>query len=130
MAALKPPFRANNLKELYNKIQKGIFDRVPSFYSDDLQNMINMCMKVNPATRPTTNELLSHSFVLKNTVPSELYEPKKQCNLLKTIAVPKNLRALKEALPASKYEIETNFEDALLDFVVELFQIVGSEGWF
>jgi hypothetical protein len=61
--------------------------------------------------RPTTQEILSHSIILKNTIPSEKYnvEVKKQCNLLKTIAVPKNLRALKEALPASKYEIETNF---------------------
>ena len=34
MASLRPPFRANTLKELYNKIQKGIFDRLPIFYSD------------------------------------------------------------------------------------------------
>jgi len=59
--------------------------------------------------------------VLKNTVPSEMYlaEPKKQCNLLKTIVVPKNLRALKEALPASKYEIETNLEKQALDRKIE-----------
>jgi NIMA (never in mitosis gene a)-related kinase len=36
MAALSPPFRANNLKELYTRIQRGIFQRIPAFYSDDL----------------------------------------------------------------------------------------------
>jgi NIMA (never in mitosis gene a)-related kinase len=121
MAALKPPFRANNLKELYNKIQKGIFDRIPSFYSDDLQKMINICMKVNPTMRPTTQEILSHPTILKNTVPSEMYnvEAKRQCNLLKTIAVPKNLKSLKEALPASNYEIETNFEKQVMGKKIE-----------
>lgn len=34
MASLSPPFRAHTLKELYNKIQKGMFDRLPIFYSD------------------------------------------------------------------------------------------------
>lgn len=48
-----------------------------------------------------------------------LGEPKKQCNLLKTIAVPKNLKSLKEALPASKYEIETNFEKQALEKKIE-----------
>jgi NIMA (never in mitosis gene a)-related kinase len=33
MASLNPPFRANNLKELYIKIQRGIFQRIPAFYS-------------------------------------------------------------------------------------------------
>lgn len=36
MASLSPPFRANNLKQLYTKIQRGIFQRIPAFYSDDL----------------------------------------------------------------------------------------------
>lgn len=33
MATLRPPFRANNLKELYAKIQKGIYEPIPKFYS-------------------------------------------------------------------------------------------------
>lgn len=71
-----------------------------------------MCMKVNPSLRPTTDELLAHPLILRNTIPGEMYQPeyKKQGCLLKTIIVPKNLKSLKEALPASKYEIETNFE--------------------
>ncbi len=33
MAALKPPFRANDMKGLYNKIMKGVYDRIPNTYS-------------------------------------------------------------------------------------------------
>ena len=55
MASLSPPFRAQDLKQLYNKIQKGIFDRIPIFYSDELQNMVNDLLKVNPALRPTAS---------------------------------------------------------------------------
>ncbi len=36
MAALKPPFRAKDMEGLYHKVQKGLFERIPSRYSDDL----------------------------------------------------------------------------------------------
>lgn len=55
MASLSPPFKASNIKQLYTKIQRGIFQRIPSFYSDDLANMINLCLKVNPSLRPSAS---------------------------------------------------------------------------
>ena len=51
MASLRPPFRANNLKELYAKIQKGIFEPLPRFYSEDLRHVVNQCLKVHPTQR-------------------------------------------------------------------------------
>ena len=33
MAALKPPFRANDMKGLYQKIMKGNYEPIPSSYS-------------------------------------------------------------------------------------------------
>lgn len=33
MAALGPPFKANDLQGLYKKVKAGIFSPVPSFYS-------------------------------------------------------------------------------------------------
>jgi hypothetical protein len=66
--------------------------------------MIAQLIKVNPSLRPTTIEILNNSSVLKFTSPSDYYKPEpKQGNLLKTIMVPKNLRQLKDALPAAKY---------------------------
>jgi NIMA (never in mitosis gene a)-related kinase len=46
MAALKPPFRANDMKGLYNKIMKGVYDRIPNTYSQDLHNIIASLLKV------------------------------------------------------------------------------------
>lgn len=40
MAALKPPFRAMDMEGLYRKIKKGTFDRIPSKYSNELQNVL------------------------------------------------------------------------------------------
>ena len=33
MCALKPPFRAMDMEGLYKKIQKGVYDKLPSKYS-------------------------------------------------------------------------------------------------
>lgn len=99
MAALRPPFRASNLKELYTKIHKGLYEQIPPFYSDDLRQIISACLKVNPLQRPTAAELLLNNKVVKNTPTSDLYSQANsqtsKCNLLKTIMVPKNLRSLK-----------------------------------
>ena len=53
MAFLKPPFRANDMEGLFKKINKGIFEPIPSFYSKDLNLIISELLKVNPILRPT-----------------------------------------------------------------------------
>ena len=40
MAAFSPPFDADNISDLFIKIRKGKFSRIPSNYSNDLQKMI------------------------------------------------------------------------------------------
>ena len=37
MAALKPPFRAKDMKSLYKSVLRGNFDRIPAKYSSELQ---------------------------------------------------------------------------------------------
>jgi NIMA (never in mitosis gene a)-related kinase len=44
MAALKPPFRANDMEGLYKKVVKGIFPPIPSQYSKDLEQVLNMLL--------------------------------------------------------------------------------------
>jgi hypothetical protein len=34
MAALKPPFTANDLQGLYKKVCAGVFERIPMAYSN------------------------------------------------------------------------------------------------
>jgi len=40
MAALRPPFKAQNHLTLAHKIQAGIYDRIPANYSEDLWRVI------------------------------------------------------------------------------------------
>ena len=54
MAALKPPFTANDLQGLYKKVIAGVFLRIPMIYSNDLANIISSLLKVDPARRPST----------------------------------------------------------------------------
>lgn len=40
MIALKPPFRAQSMKELYSCVMKGKYPPIPEFYSNDLDLVI------------------------------------------------------------------------------------------
>jgi NIMA (never in mitosis gene a)-related kinase len=53
MITLLPPFRANSMQGLANKVTKGIFDPISSRYSADLHQMIKSCLQVNCAIRPS-----------------------------------------------------------------------------
>lgn len=55
MCALKPPFRASDMEGLYKKVQKGIFEKLPNRYSKELQQIISLCLQVNPSSRPSCN---------------------------------------------------------------------------
>ena len=46
MACLKPPFRANDMKSLYNRILKGAYDGLPKSYSKELSDIIASMLKV------------------------------------------------------------------------------------
>lgn len=52
MCALNPPFRANDMKGLSDKIIKGIYPPIPNTYSTDLANMIRNLLQVTPSNRP------------------------------------------------------------------------------
>jgi NIMA (never in mitosis gene a)-related kinase len=66
MAALQPPFRAQDLSGLYKKVCAGIFDRIPFQYSNDLQSVISSLLKIDPKKRPSVDDLLSNSLVISH----------------------------------------------------------------
>lgn len=49
MAALKPPFRADDMEGLYKKVIRGIYPKIPSIYSLDLHNIIKQLLFISPA---------------------------------------------------------------------------------
>lgn len=107
MAFLKPPFRAEDMEGLYNRVVKGTFQRLPGHYSVDLNEFVNLMLKVNPKARYSATELLSMPMVIdkiNNNVPlKESIEESKQ-GLLQTIKFPNNLQYLTDKLPKPNYE--------------------------
>ena len=59
----EPPFNARSHLELIQKIKSGKFTPLPNFYSQELQNVISSCLKVNPNHRPDTAHLLNLPIV-------------------------------------------------------------------
>ena len=105
MLTLKPPFRAQNMKELYKKVLRGNYPRVPSTFSGELSRTISSMIQVNPKSRPTCAELLSKDYVmdkLQAYFPEEFKEGEN--TLLNTIKVPMNLHYLTDRLPKADYE--------------------------
>lgn len=58
MAAQRPPFVSQDLKSLKKTIMSGVYKRIPIQYSNDLENFIRLCLKVDPKDRLTAGELL------------------------------------------------------------------------
>jgi hypothetical protein len=60
MAALAPPFDAEDHFELQRMVKAGISKRIPSCFSDDLQRAIVWMLQANPDHRPNASELYNH----------------------------------------------------------------------
>ena len=65
LCQLKPPFRGTSLKNLCINIQKGMYNPIPDFYSDNLKRVIGMMLQKDPDKRPTTGQILSCDIIVK-----------------------------------------------------------------
>ncbi len=52
ITTLKPPFRAEDMEGLYKKVIRGYYPRIPTHYSQDLNNVIRALLQVAPHLRP------------------------------------------------------------------------------
>ena len=59
LAALRPPFQAQNHLSLAVKIKAGKFERVPLRYSEELQRVVGWMLAQNPQERPAVEDLLN-----------------------------------------------------------------------
>ena len=107
MITLRPPFRAQNMEGLYNKVCKGQFSRIPDKFSDDLYKVVQFLLQVNPVSRPSCEQILNHPIVQKRIEYFKSFageeEPEDKF-LLKTIHMPKNLLFLSDKLPKPNYD--------------------------
>ena len=115
MLALRPPFRAENMDKLYNKVIKGQYSKISDRYSDDIKEIIKLLLKVNPKERPNCTQILNHDIIKKRLDFFQVqsgFEDELDTNdegvLLKTIKVPKNIIFLTEKLPVANYDDNNN----------------------
>lgn len=107
MVSLKPPFRAESMEGLYNKVIKGQFSKINERYSNDLWEVLNLLLQVQPENRPNCDQILKNILITKriNLVTDlKSEECLEESNLLQTIKIPKNLLFLTDKLPKSNYE--------------------------
>ncbi len=65
LACLKPPFAGDDMEELYKAVTKGVYPRIPSCYSTDLNDILRMMLQVDPMVRPAAERLLNSSIIKK-----------------------------------------------------------------
>ena len=119
MLTLHPPFRAEDMEGLYQKVIKGQFGRINPRYSDDIYEMIKYLLKVNPVDRPNCGEILKHPLVLKRIeffkeqegFKEEDFDEMDEGKLLKTLRVTKNMLFLSEQLPNANYNSPKNHKN-------------------
>lgn len=58
LATLKAPFRGNSIKEVYDKVMKGVYDPIPNIYSKKLYDIISSLLMLNPILRPNCEQLI------------------------------------------------------------------------
>ena len=112
MLALHPPFRAENMEGLYNKVIKGNYEKICDKYSKDISEILKLLFKVNPKERPSCGQILNHPLVKKRLeffraqAGSENvdFDDMDEGVLLRTIRIPKNILNLAEKLPESNYD--------------------------
>ena len=112
MMALRPPFRAENMEKLFNKVIKGQYSKLSDRYSQDIKDIIQMMLKVNPQERPSCAQILNHELVKKRLeffksqigLDDENLDKMDEGVLLKTIRLPKNILFLTERLPVANYD--------------------------
>lgn len=82
LCALLPPFSGNHMASLTRNITDGKFNRIPTYYSTDLQKIISFMLSVEHNYRPTIEIILHHPTVLMHITDNISMFPKLISNSL------------------------------------------------
>lgn len=122
MTTLKAPFRGTTMKGVYEKVIKGVYSPIPTFYSSNLASLISLMLDLKAINRPSCEQILQFvkekmknlklsinifnqdqaTFSTISEIPS-INKSFTSENLLKTLKFPKRVNELNTILPKSKY---------------------------
>lgn len=108
-AALKPPFRAEDMKSLFKKVVKGVFPGLPTCYSQDFSEVLSYFIIVDPKKRPSASQILKLNLVNKRVNIKDQNESLGS-SLIGTIKLPTNISSISQYLPSSKYSSKSKSE--------------------
>lgn len=94
MATYKTPFRAPDMRALYNKVLKGWYEKLPLVYSNDLQYLVRGLLQVSPTFRPSCEKILEMKIVINHLKPPpvETMQAQLEVDLLETIRLPDTIQ--------------------------------------
>ncbi|KAH0789154.1 CAMK family protein kinase [Histomonas meleagridis] len=91
LCALKKPYEAPNALALCSIVTKGEHEDIPNIYSDDLKNLVNRMLSLDPHQRPTAREIKQMKIITKGAIN---IINKNQTIISKQINSPKRKRLL------------------------------------
>ena len=87
LVTLHPPFEANTHLNLARKIKSGKIEAIPDFYSNKLNEVINLLMNVDPDKRPNIRQIINipeiNIRIKEKKIKENLKKLKKMESLLK-----------------------------------------------
>ena len=115
ICTLSPPFNGINLKQLISNIKSGKFNPISSYYSNDLKQIIDWMLVVNPNMRKSSKELL-YSDIIRRKIKTisrkdiidKVVKTFYSCDLKKTIIMPRKINKINKVLPKENYEMGEN----------------------
>ena len=116
---------------LYKKVVKGNFQKLPSHYSVDLNNIVKLFLKVNPQLRPTCDKILTTPPIQRRVDENKLMLENEEDlvpELLATIKIPTNLYYLTDKLPGSNYNPIKTRQSCKVEFVGKKDERMGRRG--
>lgn len=99
---LKPPFRADDMQNLFKKVSKGDYVPIPKTFSSDLSYVIDNLIQTNPENRLRCSDVLSLPFINRHIKINE--EAGLENELLKTITFPEVTDNFPANLPRPNFE--------------------------
>ena len=95
LCALRPPFDAAGLPQLYMRIVRGNFSPIPPQYSRDLKTLVTQMLQTDVGRRPTINQILRMPFI-KSRISNYLSRSESEAEFNHTVLHNQYLFAPKE----------------------------------
>lgn len=108
-----PPFKAEDLQQLFKKVLRNQYPAIPTHFSVDMRSLIDAILKSNPEVRPTCDEILNLPFVQKRIRKyfneregPELMQVNQSFNLMNEITILRNVYTSELPLPHFNFDIK------------------------